>query len=252
MVHPEGTPDYPAISQFIKENPAWGQGVKVHYSEQQHRKCGYCESSLTDYGDVEHFRPKNAVFRLENAGREVEHLNNIEGRKYSEDWDSGYWWLAYDWENYLLACGRCNQQWKNALFPIRFGHRRRPRPGDERDKESYLLDPFGALPPEDHLEFSDVGGIRARDGSRHGSETIKVYGLDRPSCLTRRHEKAARTAEKIQQLLEADSPAEMAPILGDISTMGDERFVHAGMVRIMFVQATGWKWTQLTAWLAAN
>jgi hypothetical protein len=54
-------------------------------------KCAYCEAStdVVAHGDVEHFRPK-----------------------------STYWWLAYDFDNYVFACQICNQIYKGDHFPI--------------------------------------------------------------------------------------------------------------------------------------
>ncbi|PZM12908.1 hypothetical protein [Rhizobium tubonense] len=54
-------------------------------------KCAYCEAStdVVAHGDVEHFRPK-----------------------------STYWWLAYDFDNYVFACQICNQIYKGDNFPI--------------------------------------------------------------------------------------------------------------------------------------
>jgi uncharacterized protein (TIGR02646 family) len=56
----------------------------------QGRICAYClaERPL----DVEHFRPK-----------------------------AGYWWLAYDVTNYVLACTACNRDRKGTQFPLRTG-----------------------------------------------------------------------------------------------------------------------------------
>lgn len=51
------------------------------------RVCAYCQCSLDDTSEVEHFRPKSV-----------------------------YWWLAYDFSNYLLSCSRCNQK-KGKVFP---------------------------------------------------------------------------------------------------------------------------------------
>ena len=55
-------------------------------------KCAYCEAptSLVAYGDVEHYRPKSI-----------------------------YWWLAYNYDNYLVSCQLCNQKFKKAKFPVR-------------------------------------------------------------------------------------------------------------------------------------
>lgn len=63
-------------------------------------KCAYCEApaagrsktaakgGLVAHCDVEHFRPKNT-----------------------------YWWLAHNFENYLLSCQVCNQSFKSDQFP---------------------------------------------------------------------------------------------------------------------------------------
>lgn len=56
-----------------------------------HAKCAYCESRFLAVGarEVEHYRPKGGV--KEEAG-----------------WP-GYWWLAYDWDNFLPTCRDCNK-----------------------------------------------------------------------------------------------------------------------------------------------
>lgn len=64
--------------------------------------CAYCQCALprNDRGDVEHFRPKD-------GGDEAQPLV--------------YWWLAYDLENYLLACSVCNSGRKGGRFPLEPG-----------------------------------------------------------------------------------------------------------------------------------
>lgn len=52
--------------------------------------CAYCLKALSDGDEVEHFRPKSL-----------------------------YWWLAYDFNNYFLACHRCNRaSVKGTRFPL--------------------------------------------------------------------------------------------------------------------------------------
>ena len=71
-------------SSFWKES-------KAQLLVESNDKCAYCETPTTvvDYGDVEHFRPK-----------------------------IGYWWLAYSYENYLPSCAVCNQKYKKNEFKI--------------------------------------------------------------------------------------------------------------------------------------
>lgn len=55
--------------------------------------CAYCEGRYVagDFCDAEHYRPKGEVTEGRNA---VAH--------------PGYYWLAYEWHNLLLACKKCN------------------------------------------------------------------------------------------------------------------------------------------------
>jgi len=258
LVDANGDPDYSEINAYIKANQEWKTGVKEHYSKRQGRKCAYCERLFTDYGDVEHYRPKSALFTLKQAGTEKDDLNNTQGRKFHKHphtgtSDSAYWWLAYDWENYLASCGLCNQAWKNALFPIANGHQARPVKGDEHTEDALLLDPFGPMDPAQHLEFTSVGAIRARANSPHGEQTIEVCGLWRASVMTSRLQQADKAHRKVNQLNDAmANGSNPRSILEDIQDLGDERWAHAGMVRIIFEQNAGWTWQQLADWLVAN
>ena len=63
--------------------------IKAHLKSIYHGKCAYCET-LVEQLHVEHFRPKRG----------------------------GYYWLAYSWDNLLLACPTCNTSKKNG-FPIK-------------------------------------------------------------------------------------------------------------------------------------
>ena len=88
--------------------------------------CAFCGCDLprNDRGDVEHFRPKGKVEDDQNHG--------------------GYWWLAYDLNNYLLSCSLCNRVRKKDRFPLRPGGRRRVTYGERhrlRQEARLLLHP---------------------------------------------------------------------------------------------------------------
>ena len=99
-----------------------------------HGKCAYCEAKPAHVSSpqIEHYRPK---------------------KKFPD--------LTFDWHNWFLSCGRCNQK-KWAHFP-------------DCDGQPCLLDPT-AEDPSEHLDF-----LRARVLARthRGEETIKLVGLDR-------------------------------------------------------------------------
>jgi len=74
-------------------------------------KCAYCETTLnvSQPVDLEHFRPKQGA---EDLSQKREHLY--------------YCWLAYEWDNLLIACMDCNRRrtirgklvGKAQLFPL--------------------------------------------------------------------------------------------------------------------------------------
>lgn len=77
------------------EKHEWDSNIwsksKEQLLKESANKCAYCEVPLkaVAYGDVEHYRPKSI-----------------------------YWWLAYNYENYLASCTLCNQAFKKDHFPL--------------------------------------------------------------------------------------------------------------------------------------
>jgi uncharacterized protein (TIGR02646 family) len=110
-----------------------------------HGKCAYCESKIThtDYGHIEHFRPKRGV-----NGRPD---------------------IAFEWNNLLLACGVCNgAEHKSDHFP-------------EADEGGPLINPCED-DPERHFEFHFdlVTRLASVYGKTHrGITTEKLLGLNR-------------------------------------------------------------------------
>jgi uncharacterized protein (TIGR02646 family) len=130
-------------------------------------KCCYCERKRDPKRepDIEHFRPKGGV-------------TGVGGR------NSGYWWLAYDWDNLFFACKTCNQEYKKNLFPLVGGKRAR-RPNSSLATElPLLIDPIKDQ-PEDLIsyvwEFGKVPLAKpvGKDSKQRGRKTIEILGLDR-------------------------------------------------------------------------
>ncbi len=229
------------------EPPAW-QGYKEHFARTQHGKCGYCEAPAlaTGVGDVEHFRPKGEVSELrddpQSWGSERPGLANIARRDTRPVSDHGYWWLAYSWGNWLLACERCNRGWKGSLFPVAED----PRPELSRDaaETPLLLDPFGSENPGTHLRFNELGHVEPLAISRMGFETVRTLGLDRHRLRDSREEKAKRIHALVRKLASVEGDR-LDTTLDDIREMGRPEYPHAGMVRIVFEQETGLDWATL-------
>jgi uncharacterized protein (TIGR02646 family) len=149
-------------------------------------KCSYCEIRLegAQFGDVEHYRPKSGV-------RDTDDHEVLDpgGNPHP-----GYFWLAYDWANLLIACAECNQvkisknlvkHGKGERFPLEAGQRSFT-PTDGVVEQPTLLNPRIDDPTE-HLIFDASGTISWR--TERGRRTINLLGLnDRDGLLEARKE----------------------------------------------------------------
>lgn len=239
------SPDFPHL---------WGK-YKSAFMEIQNGKCGYCETKIygNQYGDVEHYRPKSAVWKSIDAGRCEEWVSGVRERKRTVTCNRGYWWLAYEWSNYLVACQICNQNCKGAIFPIRGGHTKNPAPGDEEHEEALLLNPFDSLCPSDYLHFGELGELEAIDEEGIGQETIDTCGLDREGLRDSRQEKAERAYKLMGQLSHLfqhqGESSEVDRLLKDLHELGNPRYAYAGMVRIIVKHGLGLSWSELSSWV---
>jgi len=149
----------------------------------RHGKCAFCEAKIAHIaaGDVEHFRPKGGVWR-----RGALTL-------------PGYYWLAYDWDNLLLACQLCNQRHKRNRFPLAAGSRRaRSHRADlTREVPRYIHpgqeDPAGRVGFREHLAFAVSDDPRGR-------ATIRGLGLNRAALLEAR-ERALNVLRTLRDLV---------------------------------------------------
>ncbi len=125
--------------------------VKEALTAMFHGKCAYCESAIThiDYGHIEHFRPKALP---------------------------EYFELAVDWDNLLLACGRCNgPENKGVRFPGAAEGGPLVNPTEE-DPNLHLI-----------FDFDPVTKLaNVLDRSERGQTTWRILGLNRRELLHRR------------------------------------------------------------------
>lgn len=141
--------------------------VKEALYEMHHQgKCCYCERRRDERRepDVEHFRPKAGV---------AEDGNHL-----------GYWWLAYEWDNYFFSCKKCNQEHKKTQFPLLDGSPRAYTPEDDLEEERpFLINPEKE-DPEDCIgfEWQRAYGILVKavgiDEEGRGNETIRITGIN--------------------------------------------------------------------------
>ena len=126
----------------------------------QFDKCCYCERKMgaSSPGDIEHYRPKKRV-RQDMASKEEKR---------------GYYWLAYSWSNLLVACEKCNREWKRTQFPLAKPERRARCHHDRIEEEEPLIVHPALEDPRRHIRFrKDVPeGL-----TLVGITTIRVLGL---------------------------------------------------------------------------
>lgn len=137
------------------------------------KKCWYCEAEeIRSDMPVDHFRPKSKVEDEEEHG--------------------GYWWLAFDWQNYRCACTYCNSRrvfdetegGKACRFPLQnpaeraYVHTDIDRLNNEHPN---FLDPFN--PDDEKLLWFDADGLpMAKPGATDEQRTkvensIEIFHL---------------------------------------------------------------------------
>lgn len=166
---------------IIDKHPIW-KDLFVPLSKLSNGKCWYSEAlDVMSDRDVDHFRPKNQAKNVDNIPRLDE---------------EGYWWLAYDYENFRFSSQYCNQLRKDKFnpdketrgkwvyFPLFEGSicaKTKPRCQDE---EIMLLDPCDENDPP-LLTFESKGKaipnaaaiLEPREKDRVET-SIKIYHLD--------------------------------------------------------------------------
>ena len=169
----KATADADARNEIIDKNSAlWGE-LKEWLIGLSHGKCWFTEAKdCFSHWDVEHYRPKKSA-------------KDRDGTPYD-----GYWWLAFDWENYRI-CGNAGNRKKGTYFPLRDGCARVGVNGDLRYEEPMLLDPVDEDDPV--LLFFDLEGHAvAAPHVDDDWETTRVkysverYNLDFPPLMDKR------------------------------------------------------------------
>lgn len=180
----------------------WGKVKHIFAQAQYGGKCAYCETrtSSGNAGDVEHFRPKAYSQQATKAATD---LNDIGGKAPNRKMGAkgaGYWWLAYDWSNYLYSCSRCNSSWKRNQFPIR-ATRVQQVGGNLATEQALLINPFD-VDPSPHFDF-DFNTGQIRGTTPEGTSTVDVCGLSRRSLELDRAIKGAKLKRRFQQYMSA-------------------------------------------------
>lgn len=147
-----------------KNHRIWGL-LKQTLKTMSYGKCWYSEArDIYSYYHVDHFRPKKKALDINNVDQ------------------GGYWWLAFDWENYGLV-GSVGNSKKGDYFPVK-RHKAKLATDPINDEVFYLLDPSKK---EDVklLNFEETGKAiptaseKAANWSyTRANETIEWYDLN--------------------------------------------------------------------------
>lgn len=165
--------DYDAGTKTFRFDAAlYGHpAVKQALIAAQHGKCCFCERKIGAEGDVEHFRPKASVCQGEGFPLER----------------PGYYWLAYEWDNLLLACPICNQRFKKSTFPLADSAKRaRNHHGDLTQEKPLFINPAEEDPTR-YIAFRQEVPYALR-GNKRAKKTIKALGLDRENLNEERRD----------------------------------------------------------------
>lgn len=180
----------------FKGKSYWGETKKT-LKKYQNGKCCFCERrrDANAEGDVEHFRPKLRV--IENPAH------------------FGYWWLAYEWSNYLFSCKACNSDYKKDHFPLLDESHRAATKDDDLSLERPVLINPSLEDPAQFIDYdwdSDPEKVFpiGRDPENRGKETIKILALAIRDDLHRSRTDlllTLRFVEKIVRTSSAQDPA---------------------------------------------
>lgn len=230
------------------------QELKGVLSEVSHHKCWYCESvEIRSDNNVDHFRPKNKVCECDA------HL--------------GYWWLAFDWQNYRLSCTYCNSHRKDKInktfggkqdhFPLCDENQRAYRPGDDITREQpTLLDP--TTRSDTGLLWFEIDGrvIPKYDDQRYplhfqrAQSSINLYHLNHQDIKDRRQELSNFLKRRAKdgnlfftRFANGDNTAYHAfeSVLHDFASAVDEKAAYSSAARSVLVgisKQDGYDWVE--------
>ena len=151
--------------QFPRKNYYNWKVVKDALMRMHWGKCCYCEKRLEGPDlHVEHFRPRGAFRQTTTENYEY----------------PGYYWLAYSWDNLLLACPTCNGR-KSATFPLKNPQERARSHNDEIANEVPMFIDPAFDDPREHIRFKDDA---PESPTKRGKFTITELKLDNRHDLT--------------------------------------------------------------------
>ena len=223
----------------------WGAYKSIFIEAQFKGKCAYCEDRIVAAypGDVEHYRPKAEVAHYSRRGNRNDYEGSPNRGRKIIDHKPGYWWLAFDWNNWLLACKKCNSSWKANQFPVQ-KMVLKLQPGVEQSEDPLLINPF-LKDPQGHFKYWETGKIEA--ATNEGQASINVCGLDRSSLISERERIASSLMKHLDDLEYYQETQNREGVRRTINHLWDfckDEARFAGMARYL-VEENGILWDDL-------
>jgi hypothetical protein len=188
LIQLKSAPDATARKALIEKNKALCGELKQWLLSLSHGKCWFSEAKdCFSHWDVEHYRPK------------------VNARGEDGSSDDGYWWLAFDWQNFRI-CGNAGNRKKGTYFPLRSGSARGQPFSDLRYEQPVLLDPVDNDDPVllfFNFEGRAIPAPHVTDGWEQARVTLSVerYNLDFPPLMDGRKTVWAECWNRIQEYL---------------------------------------------------
>lgn len=231
------TAKFVKAGRYSEKSTIWG-AARTAYMRAQKFKCIFCERQFENelYGkiefDVEHFRPKSSVVPWPDATRHPRLAYRFPTGAASE---TGYYWLAYNLENYAASCAVCNSVLKSNYFPVAKSRGSAPSPiAALAAEDPFLCYPLGTgdADPEQLVTFvatvakpmADAGHPRNR-----GQIIIDFFDLNGREML---HRQRAQMISLLGGALSAIHKGTATPADHQlVQQMLDPAVPHAGCVR---------------------
>ena len=249
---PNGDKPNKARSEAIsKKSTVWSE-AKDSLEKLMYGKCWYCEAKEVRHDRaVDHFRPKNEV---------KDHVTN-------EILDHpGYWWLAFEPDNFRYSCQYCNEirkdidgGGKSSYFPVPDETHRLKAPGDLAQENAMLLDPI-LLSDVRLLTFEKLGRAvpKYKENENKGNYdraiiSIKLYHLNHSRLVPLRQaisdavEQKAEVAEKqFQRMALNDATAKDAfeDIIRELKAMISEDAEYSATAIATLRLKRGYDWVE--------
>ncbi len=196
----------------------WQQARPV-LSQLFHGKCAYCETSLDVVkGDIDLYRPREGARGVDGVSSMLH-----------------YAWLAFEWENTLLACAFCLRA-KGSRFPV--ASDRVPLgmmdPDSLAAEQPLLLNPCVDFPTQHMVPDLEKGMLIPFD--ERGAATIEVLNLNRGDLIEARRAVSQDCAHHVHQLAERYRPLGSASLRFPMRTQLRDLLSHDlphRMVRLM-------------------